>query len=73
MDYNVTVKPTPVSPWYKLYEWEGDQKSVLITVDTIPKKGLRVCALLSLQNAIVRFLLMFINNFFLPKISLQKV
>ncbi|XP_042219181.1 cholesterol uptake protein 1-like isoform X2 [Homarus americanus] len=48
--YNVTVISTPVSPWYKLYQWGMVESSVLVTADSLEKSD-SVCAILALQNA----------------------
>lgn len=47
---NVSVTSTPVSPWYKLYQWDASESSVLVTADSIDASE-GVCSILALQNA----------------------
>lgn len=47
---NVSVTVSPVSPWYKRYQWDASEASVLVSAQS----DTDVCALLVLQNAKVR-------------------
>ncbi|KAB7493911.1 SID1 transmembrane family member 1 [Armadillidium nasatum] len=51
LNTSVKVTATPVSPWAKLYLWQEDQESVLISAKSVGKSGGSVCTLLSIQNA----------------------
>ncbi|RXG70321.1 SID1 transmembrane family member 1 [Armadillidium vulgare] len=51
LNTSVKVTATPVSPWAKLYLWQEDQESVLISAKSVGKTGGSVCTLLSIQNA----------------------
>lgn len=53
-EVNVTVKVSPVSPWYKRYHWGAAEQSVLVTAQSDSS----VCGLLVLQNAKVRRLIL---------------
>ena len=53
LQQEVTVIVSPVSSWVKMYHWEEGQESVLVTVDSNSKTGKNVCALFSIQNAVV--------------------
>lgn len=46
-EVNVTVTVTPVSPWYKRYQWAAGEESVLITADSESD----ICSVMILQNA----------------------
>ncbi|XP_063841509.1 SID1 transmembrane family member 1-like [Scylla paramamosain] len=46
-EVNVTVIVTPVSPWYKRYQWAAYEESVLVTADS----NSDICSVLILQNA----------------------
>ena len=50
MGDSVVVKTTPVSPDYRLYQWTGEQTSVLISAESMNSSE-SVCAILALQNA----------------------
>lgn len=44
------LKATPISPDYRLYQWTGDQTSVLISAESKNNSN-TVCAIFALQNA----------------------
>nr|XP_053627706.1 uncharacterized protein LOC128685232 [Cherax quadricarinatus] len=48
---NVSLTVTPVSAWYKLYQWDEEETSVLVTAESSKPSSKYVCGILGLQNA----------------------
>lgn len=48
---NVSLTVSPVSAWYKLYQWDEEETSVLVTAESSKPSSKYVCGILGLQNA----------------------